>query len=166
MIDRDEFETSAEDLALNRHLLTLKRFTPSPGFENRVLARVRRQAPVLVPRPVPAAKVLTARRVWWASGLAAASSTAWIVALASWLSATGWETMALRFTGSVLLPAWGVALQGVALAAKAAATAYALGNAWQGAAAAALIVPVLSTWGLYFTLKQPSGRRIAAYAAR
>jgi hypothetical protein len=35
-----------------------------------------------------------------------------------------------------------------------------------GLAAAAMFLPILCSGGLYLTMKQPSGKRIATYAAR
>ena len=42
----------------------------------------------------------------------------------------------------------------------------ALGNALLGIIAALMFLPLISGWGLYQTMKQPRGKRIAAYAAR
>ena len=171
MTERDQTGMSAEDLALDRHLLTLQRFAPSPGFGDRVLARVRLPVPAVAWKRTVAKSLVTPRRLWWASGLAAASSTAWIVAAANWVSEGGWQALVSQFTSSVALPAWALALQLAALAGQQITTsvfgAYAaMGNAVYPAAAAAMITPVLSMWGLYLTLKQPHGKRIAAYAAR
>jgi hypothetical protein len=170
MNERDEFMTSPEDRVLDKHLLALKQFTPRPGFEDRVLARVRLPSPVLVKVRQRVIKLFTPRRVWWASGLAAASSTAWILALGSWLSGAGTQTVTAWLTAQVALPLWGFALQGAVLATKtigfyALSTYGAMGNAIFPTAAAAMLTPVLSMWGLYLTTKA-HGKRIPAYAAR
>jgi hypothetical protein len=171
MNERDEFLNSPEDQVLDKHLLALKRFTPLPGFEDRVMARVRLPAPSLVKVRQRVGKLVTPRRVWWASGLAAASSTAWILALGSWLSGVGTQAVTAWLTAQVALPLWALALQGAALATKtigfyALAAWGALGNAVFPVAAAAMLTPVLSMWGLYLTMKQTRVKRIPAYAAR
>jgi hypothetical protein len=171
MNQRDEFVTTPEDAVLDKHLLALQRFAPRAGFQDRVLARVALPAPALVRVRERAGSLATPRRLWWASGLAAASSTAWIIGLANWLSAAKLGTATAWFSAEVELPLWSGALQATALASKALAfyamTAYsALGNALFSVAAGAMIAPVLSTWGLYLTMKQTRGKRIPAYAAR
>jgi hypothetical protein len=90
-----------EDQVLDRHLASLGRFSPSPGFEDRVMARVR----VAAPGAVPAVR----RRRWPAvawplSGAAALSSTA----LTAWL-AFNFETLATWATAGIVsaaVPAW------------------------------------------------------------
>jgi len=95
-----------DDQVLDQYLVSLGRFAPGPGFEDRVMARVR-LAPVsgAAPAAVPAVR----RRRWpvvaWpASGLAALSSTA----LTAWL-AFNFETLAGSATAAVIaavVPAW------------------------------------------------------------
>jgi hypothetical protein len=89
-------EMPDQDQILDRHLAALGSFAPRPGFEDRVMARVRIRAPaVAAVRAVPAR-----RRRWQAlvgpfAGVAAASSTALTVwtamnfgAIAAWTSAS------------------------------------------------------------------------------
>jgi hypothetical protein len=171
MNERDEFLTFPEDAVLDKHLLALKRFGPHPGFEDRVLARVVLPAPALVAVRRRASAMATPRRLWWASGLAAASSTAWIVGLANWLSAAKLSAATAWLTAEAGLPLWSSALHVAALGSKTltfyAMSAYsAFGNGLFGAAAVAMIAPVLGSWGLYLTMKQTRGKRIPAYAAR
>jgi hypothetical protein len=102
--------------------------------------------------------------------LAAAGSAAWTVALGSWLSGVGGPAVSAWLTAQAL-PLWGLVLQGSTVATKAisfyALSAYGtLGNGIFPVAAAAMITPVLSFWGLYLTTKQTRGKRIPAYAAR
>jgi hypothetical protein len=90
-----------EDPVLDRHLASLGRFAPSPGFEDRVMARVRIAAPGAVP-------AVRRRRwpvvAWPLSGAAALSSTA----LTAWL-AFNFETLATWATAGIMsaaVPAW------------------------------------------------------------
>jgi hypothetical protein len=90
-----------EDPVLDRHLASLGRFSPSPGFEDRVMARVRIAAPGAVP-------AVRRRRwpvvAWPLSGAAALSSTA----LTAWL-AFNFETLATWATAGIMsaaVPAW------------------------------------------------------------
>lgn len=101
-----------EDPVLERYLASLGRLSPGPGFDDRVMARVRIRAPVLGTQPSFAARVVRSRRwpvlAYSLSGVAAASSTAltaWVAAnfegLAAWASAS---------LIAVAVPAWQAAL--------------------------------------------------------
>ena len=91
-----------EDQVLDRYLASLGRLSPGTGFDDRVMARVRFQA------PVPAARVI--RRTRWPvlayslSGAAALSSTA----LTAWAGLN--VEAAMAWTGAALtaaaVPAW------------------------------------------------------------
>jgi hypothetical protein len=172
MNEPNQFENAADELRLDKQLLALQHLAPRDGFEERVLARLRQPAPALVRFKARARSLITPTRVWWASGLAAASSTAWLVALFEWFSAgRGAPAASAALTANVLQPAWTAILQGAAVGAQAvgwyALAAYgALGNALFAVIAATMFLPVLSSWGLYFTMKQNRAKRIAAHAAR
>ncbi len=97
-----------EDQVLDQYLASLGRFSPGPGFEDRVMARVRIQAPVPAAAPSVAAPAVRRRRwpavAWPLSGAAALSSTA----LTAWV-AFNFETIASWATASLVtvgLPAW------------------------------------------------------------
>ena len=105
-----------DDQVLDQHLASLGSFSPSPGFEDLVMARVRARAPLAAATaPVPAVR----RRRWpvvaWPlSGAAALSSTA----LTAWL-AFNLETLATWAAAtaiSVALPAWHALLTWLAAA--------------------------------------------------
>ena len=125
-----------EDQVLDRYLASLGRFSPSPGFEDRVMARVR--VPVRVPAPAPsiAARVVKSRRwpvmAYSLSGLAAASSTAltaWVVANFSALVA-GASASLLAWA----IPAWQAMLAWIGATAESA-----------GAVLAAVVLPASRT---------------------
>ena len=105
-----------DDQVLDQYLVSLGRFAPSPGFEGRVMARVRVAAPV----PIVAAAVPALRRrrwpsvLWPATGLAALSSTA----LTAWL-AFNFETLVGWGTATAIaaaVPAWHALLTWLAAA--------------------------------------------------
>ncbi|MBI3081777.1 MAG: sigma-70 family RNA polymerase sigma factor, partial [Gemmatimonadetes bacterium] len=76
-----------EDQVLDRYLASLGRFSPGPGFGDRVMARVRVRAPVPARAPGIAQRLVRSRRwpvlAYSLSGAAAASSTA----LTAWVAA-------------------------------------------------------------------------------
>lgn len=120
-----------EDQVLDRYLASLGRFTPSPGFEGRVMARVQIAAPVGAPLPVTApsfaARVVRSRRwpvlAYSLCGLAAASSsalTAWGVANFDALLA--WASAGVAAAG---IPAWQAILAWLSATAASAGSALA-----------------------------------------
>lgn len=170
MVEHDQFPQSRDDAALDRHLLALKRFTPKPGFQDQVMARVRVRASALVRFPERSRAVATPRRLWWGSGLAAAGATGWTVALMNWLSNARLESIGTWMVAQIGQPLTTAATQAGAqvtgmLNFYAHAAYSAAGNALFPLIAASMLLPVLSSWGLYQTMKQPRGKRIAAYAA-
>ncbi len=175
MTEHSEFNDPATDAALDRELLALKRFTPRPGFDNRVMARVIRRTPVPAPAAravrIPARKApATPRRLWWTAGLAAAGSTVWTAAAASWATSGGWAASSAWLAVNVADPLRVATLQAAGAAgqnlAQFGATAFDnLGAGVFAIAAAAAITPVLSAWGLFLTMKQHSSKRMA-YAVR
>ncbi len=97
-----------EDQVLDQYLASLGRFSPGPEFEDRVMARVRIQAPVPAAAPSFTAPAVRRRRwpalAWPLSGAAALSSTA----LTAWAAfnfetMTAWTTASLATAG---LSAW------------------------------------------------------------
>lgn len=172
MIDRDEPTPSEADLRLDLQLQSLQQFAPRAGFADRVMARVSLGAPVAVAVRKPARPIFTPARLWWASGLAAASSAALTVTAIGWMTAvvqTG--ALAAWLAANVAQTAWVATTQAATAGAQmlvfyALAVWGALGNAVFPLAAACMFLPMMSAWGLYFTLKQTSGKRIAAHAAR
>src|SRR5215471_3545464 len=105
MTEYEELPNSPEDLELDRQLRSVERFAPRPGFEDRVLARIRRPAPVVVRSRRLATAAASPRRLWWAAGLAAASSTAWLAALGRWVAGGGVSTLGAWLNAAVLVPA-------------------------------------------------------------
>ena len=171
MVEHEQFPQSREDAALDRQLLDLKRFTPAEGFDDRVMARVRMRSSKLVRFEQRSRALITPRRLWWGSGLAAASATGWTIGLMSWLSGARLEMIGAFLSAQVaqplsagLMQAANLGIQSFNLYAHGAYSA--LGNALFALIAASMILPVLSSWGLYQTMKQPLGKRIAPYAAR
>lgn len=101
-----------EDQVLDRYLASVGRFSPGPGFSDRVMAQVRVPAPVPARQPSFAAQAVRSRRwpvlAYSASGVAAASSTA----LTAWVAAnfeglTAWASASFM---AVAVPAWQAAL--------------------------------------------------------
>jgi hypothetical protein len=171
MVEHDQFPQSREDAALDRQLLALKHFIPREQFEDQVMARVRMRSSKLVRFRERSRALLTPARVWWGSGIAAAGATAWSVALVSMLSSVRLDALAEFLSARLFQPASTGLTQASAYGASAlsiyAHSAYAaLGNALFGMIAASMFLPLVSGWGLYQTMKQPRGKRIAAYAAR
>ena len=172
MSDFDQLQSAPDDPVLDRYLRSLPRFAPRTGFEDRVLARVRKPLPMRV-RRARESVVAWAKpaRLWWATGLAAASSAAWTLGLAGWLSGTDLQAAGARLATAMGLPAWNAALAWLALGGRL-ITAWALGayqlfgpQAFAGAGAL-MAVPALSAVGLYLVSRQPRRQRVRAYAAR
>jgi hypothetical protein len=135
------------------------------------MARVRMRSSSLVRFKERSKAVATPRRLWWGSGLAAASATGWSVALMNWLSGLQFDVIGARLSAQLGQPLVDAATQVSAYGERmlgfyAHALYSALGNAVFPLTAASMLIPVLSSWGLYQTMKQPRGKRIAAYAAR
>lgn len=172
MTEFDEFPMLPDDPVLDRYLRSLPRLVPRPGFEDRVMARVRRPLPMRVRRARERVLAFaTPGRVWWASGLAAASSAAWTVTLWSWLSGGRLETAGAWLTTEVGLPALSAALDLVTAGSRLVTlwtlgTYQLLGPPVLAAGVTMMFVPVLAAWGLYLTARTPGGERIRAYAAR
>ncbi len=168
--------TPDEDQVLDRHLASLGRFSPAPGFADRVMARVRIAAPAtaLAPsrvEPLPAR--LVRRRRWPAlvgalAGAAALSSTAltaWVAL--NWAAITGWATTTVA-TASLL--AWQRVLAWLAAAtASAGSTALAAvfgigpSTLLRALVIMNLAVPV-SLYGLYLVARPRL--RMSSHAAR
>ena len=171
MVEHEQFPHSREDAALDRQLLDLKRFTPRAGFEDQVMARVRMRSSKLVRFKQRSRALVTPGRVWWGSGLAAAGSTAWTIGLVNLLSGARLDAIA-AFLSVQLIQPLAVGLTQASATGAAMLNSYAhslygaVGNGLFGIITASMILPVLSSWGLYQTMKAPRGKRIAAYAAR
>ena len=119
MSEHNEFPISREDTALDRYLRALPRFAPTSGFGDRVLARVRAPLSVRLRRAWSRVGALaTPGRLWWTSGLMAASSTAWVVAAASWLSGARLGAAGAWLLARFGQPAWSGTLQAVATASQ------------------------------------------------
>ena len=159
-----------EDQVLDQYLASLGRFSPGPGFEDRVMARVRVSA--LVPAAAGAVPAVRRRRwpvvAWPASGLAALSSTA----LTAWL-AFNFETLSAWATATtigVAVPAWHALLAW--LAATGASLGSALSTQFFGLGLQPLIVTLVlmnlavpvSLFGLY-RVARPAVR-MRSHAAR
>lgn len=171
MVEYEQFPHSREDAALDRQLLDLKRLTPRDGFEDQVMARVRMRSSKLVRLKQRSRALVTPARAWWGSGLAAAGSTVWTIALVNLLSGARLDAIAAFFSAQLVQPLSSGLTQasasGAAMLNNYVHSAYAaLGNGLFGVLAASMILPVLSSWGLYQTMKEPRGKRIAAYATR
>src|ERR1041385_5696484 len=119
MTEHDEVVESPGDLALDEQLRSLQRFAPRSGFQDRIMARVYHPAPALVRARRLRAELFSPRRLWWAAGLAAASSTAWLVGLARWIAGGGLAAAGAFLNSEVLIPATAAFLQMNAAATKA-----------------------------------------------
>jgi hypothetical protein len=131
-----------DDQVLDQHLAALGRFSPGPGFEDRVMARVRIPAPV--PSVVPEITVPAVRRrrwpavAWPLSGAAAVSSTA----LTVWAT-FNLETMAAWSAAQLLsvgVSAWQAALTWLASASAS------LGSAVVGGVLTGGVQPLIATF--------------------
>lgn len=163
-----------EDQVLDHYLASLGRFSPGPGFEDRVMARVRVPvpAPVLAPAPSFAARVVRSRRwpvfAYSLSGLAAASSTA----LTAWVAAnfsalTAWASASLV---AAAVPAWHAVLAWLTATAASAGSTLAAGALTAGPTpliwvltTMTLAVPV-SLLGLWLVARAP--QRMRSHVAR
>src|SRR3989304_2499470 len=86
-----------EDQVLDQYLASLGRYAPSPAFDDRVMARVRINAPVPAPAP-PAGgpAIFPPRAAPAAAGLIA-------VAVPSWQAVLAWITTTVPSVGSALV---------------------------------------------------------------
>ena len=94
-----------------------------------------------------------------------------LVAIGNWIAGGGIAAATGFLNAQVLIPLVAALPQMIAVATKTVVDSAmfvhgTFGNAVYGAAAAAMLLPVLSSGGLYLTMKQPRGKRIAAYAQR
>src|SRR3989304_3307544 len=90
-----------EDQVLDQYLASLGRYAPSPAFDDRVMARVRINAPVPAPAPSFAPPAVRRRRwpvlAYSLSGAAAVSSTA----LTAWVAAN-FQALAASASASLI----------------------------------------------------------------
>ncbi len=161
-----------EDPVLDGYLASLGRFSPGPGFDDRVMARVRIMAPVPAAQPSVAVRVVRSRRwpvlAYSLSGVAAASSTA-LTALvaANFTSLTAWASAGLV---AVAVPAWQAALAWITTTAASAGSGLMTGGLTVGLSPLirsltmmTLAVPV-SLIGLWLVARAP--HRMRSHVAR
>jgi len=161
-----------EDQVLDRYLASMGHLTPGPGFEDRVMARVRIRAPVPAPAPSFAARVVRSRRwpvlAYSLSGAAAASSTA----LTAWVIANFESLMARASAGVVAtaVPAWQALLAWITTTAVSAGSALIAGTVpagltrWIGTLALLTLAVPVSVIG--FLLAVRPTHRMRSHVAR
>src|SRR2546421_8883345 len=118
MTERDEFVMTPADRALDEQLRALQRFAPRLGFQDRVMARVYHPAPALVRARRIRTTLFSPQRLWWASGLAAASSSALLVAIGNWIAGGGIAAATGFLNAQVLVPLVAALPQMIAVATK------------------------------------------------
>lgn len=156
------------DRTLDLYLASLPRFHPSPGFTDRVMARVVMQAPASAPvRRWPvrrAARILAAL-----SGAAAVSSTALTAGLVA-------NFEALAATATSVVAAWGLTVWNAALAAipevgvwagdRLAAIVLGAGPVTAAGVVAGAVVSIpIGLFGLYLAARPPLHSRMVPNAA-
>ncbi len=174
MTERNQFPPADDDPVLDRQLLALKHIAPFPGFENRVLSRVWRPAPMFLLAWKDRLQGLFTSRVRWAlAGLASFGSAASTAAVAWWVSTPGhlpagspaWGAgMASGFTWDTArdtLISWLPAAATYLTAFPAASY-----SRWAGAAVAVSLAPAISLAGLYLVMRRPAGERVRSHATR
>lgn len=161
-----EHQPDETDRTLDLYLASLSRFEPSPGFADRVMARVA-ERPALAVRTWPVRRA--GRTLAALSGAAALSSTA----LTAWV-ATNFE--ALAATATAVATAWGLAARQAIVAVvpgmaawageRLAAIALTAGPVTVGAVVAGALLSVpLGMFGLYLAARPPSHPRMVTHAA-
>jgi len=172
MNENDQLLPDDADPVLDGHLHSLHRVAPRPGFENRVLSRVWRPAPMfLLVWQDRLRRAVTPRRMWTAAGLAAAGSTAWLAGIMSLLSSRFDPAFASAWLANdVAVPAWTAGTTAVGTWANAAAEQAALmapvGGTTFTIAAGVLLLPAISAAGLYLVMRRTARERARSYAAR
>lgn len=177
MTEQNQIPPNGEDLVLDQQLHALKRFTPIIGFENRVLSRVWRPAPmfwlVFVDR---LRQIASPGRRWLAAGLASVGSLVSALALYDSLvlerilsRAQSWATSAVGGT------TWD-GIQGAAFAGMQTAAGYISSipaasisqsiSQWGEVAIGVTLAPVISLVGLYLVMRRPARERVRSHASR
>lgn len=171
MTEQNQIPPDGEDLVLDQQLQTLQRFTPIIGFENRVLSRVWRPAPMfwLVFKDRVRA-FASPRRRWLAAGLASAGSLAHVL----YHGLVDYEAMsqALSVTSNAVSGNTWNGIQGAAFSGMQTAAGYVSSipaasiSQWAGVAMGVMLAPVISLVGLYLVLRRPVSERVRPYASR
>ena len=175
MTEQDQISPGGGDPFLDEQLLMLKRFTPIVGFEDRVLARVWRPAPIFVLIWKDRIREwATPGRRWAVAAAASFGSLVSTIGLAAWVNATGrvpaqqalaWAAGAAnRFTSDGIentVVSWMPAVAGYLTVVPAASL-----SRWASVAVAAALAPVISLAGLYLVARRPASERVRSYASR
>lgn len=173
MTEQSQIPPNGEDPVLDQQLHVLKRFTPIVGFENRVLARVWRPAPMFwLVFTDYMRRVATPGRRWLAAGMASFGSAIMTVALLNQFvtySAVA-EMQARVATVREVLASGQIAesaLNGVQIAAGYVSSIPAASiSQWTGVAMGVMLAPVISLVGLYVVMRRPASERVRSYASR
>jgi hypothetical protein len=171
MTEKNQVPPGDNEVALDRQLLDLQRLTPKIGFENRVLSRVWRPAPMFVLVWKDRMRTFWTPGKRWAAAAIASFGSFWLtVFLANELGPDAQPVFAAasqqlgtisanqaREAISAWLPAAAGYLNGIPAASL---------SGWSNLIAVLAVAPAISLVGLYFTLKRPRSERVRAYAAR
>ena len=173
MTEQNQIPPNGEDLVLDQQLHALKRFTPIIGFENRVLSRVWRPAPMFCLVFMDRVRQFwSPGRRWLAAGLASAGSL---------VPAYGLYHMVTEHSVVTHAQAWAAnaggantwdGIQNAAFTGMQTAAVYITSipaasiSQWAGVAIGVALAPVISLVGLYVTLRRPASERVRSHASR
>ena len=175
MTEQTQDQPNGEDRFLDQQLLALKRLTPIPGFENRVLSRVWRPAPmfVLVWKD-NLARFFSPTRRWMLAGAASLGSLVSAIGFGHVVtdlllpSKLGQRALAAGVTGdiswdrvSAAVGSLGPTITGAIATVPAFSSLH-----WTTVALGAAAVEMISLAGLYLLARRPVRERVRSYASR
>lgn len=167
--EQPEDRFDEQDRLLDLHLAALPRFDPSPGFADRVMARVRLPRPLVAAEPWYARPLVLGIRVQRLAAALAAMAASASTILTAWLAAN--SDLVVRATGRYAIGLVSLAQQelgrwsgqGAQAVLRVGAEFFGAAN-WPALAALALgalaAVP-LSLLGLYLASRPPADRRLS-----
>ncbi len=169
MNDRPLQSESEADASLDRLLETLPAFTPRPGFDDRVMARVRRPSPLAIRRAQAMVRVLGSRGAWALAAASAAGTILWSSMAASWLTANSYAIRSgvAGLVAELAVPLWREILRSLLPAALSVVNYVLSGTllpAMFSAAVIGIFLPPVCAWGLHRLMRPPRTGRV--YATR
>lgn len=178
MTEQNQLPPNGEDPVLDQQLLALKRFAPIIGFENRVLSRVWRPAPMFVLIwQDRLARFFTPRRRWMLAGAASLGSLVSTLVLVhlvrdhllpSELGLKMSRAMAAGVTENISWDGvWAAVASITPTLAGVTSTVPALSSLhWTSVALGVAAVELISLVGLYLVARRPVRERVRSYASR
>ena len=177
MTEQNQIPPGGEDPALDQQLHALKRFTPITGFENRVLSRVWRPAPMFWLVFMDRLRAFASpRRRWLAAGLASAGSLVPAYGLYHVVTEHSVAAQARSWVANAVGGTTWDGIQGAAFAGMQTAAGYITSipaasisqsiSQWGDVAIGVTLAPVISLVGLYLAMRQPASERVRSHASR